>query len=109
MEAALAVAGQVWRGAVVDRGLAAASAAEALAADLAPGAVLAVRCHPRDLAAVAVTGLPATADPGLAPGDCVVEVPGGVLDARASVRARLAVEALAAALGRGAPATGDAP
>ncbi len=107
VEAALAVAGQVWRGAAVDWGAAAASAAEALAEGLAPGALLAVRCHPGDLAAVAATGLPARADAALAPGDCVVEVPGGVLDGRAAVRARLAVEALAAALGRGAPDGGD--
>jgi len=109
VEAAVAVAEQVWRGASVDRSAAAAAAAEALAEGLAPGAALAVRCHPGDLPAVAATGLAPTADRSLAPGDCVVEVPDGLLDARASVRARLAVEALAAALGRGAPDAGEAP
>ncbi|MCW4385733.1 FliH/SctL family protein [Salinibacterium sp. SYSU T00001] len=66
--------------------------------DVDPAVVLSVRVHPETLAALdeaaLVDGLNYSADPGLAPGDAIVDFPDGYLDARigaAVARARAAL------------------
>lgn len=53
--------------------------------------VVRVRAAPCDVAAI--RGVPVVADPELAPGDAVVELAGGALDARLGVRLALVLEA----------------
>jgi len=106
VEAVLAVAERVWREVPDDRSAAAARVAAELARDLDAATVLRARVHPKDANAVRTLGVAVVEDGGLAPGDCVLECTDGVRDARASVRARVAIEALASALGRAAPEGG---
>ncbi len=110
VDSVLAVAERVWvdMGEKVEKAEAAAVVAAELCSELRDKGPLRVQVHPDDRARVAELGAEVMSDPSLASGDCVVEAQDGVYDGRASVRARLAVDALASALGGRGRAEGGA-
>lgn len=100
VDAVLAVAKRVWGDLEVERSNSVARVAREISDEVDPGQSARFRVHPHDRQALESIGLMAIADPALSPGDCVAEVGGLVHDARASVRASLALEDLALSLGR---------
>ncbi|MFW5878689.1 MAG: FliH/SctL family protein [Myxococcota bacterium] len=99
VEAVISVAERVWGELGGSRSASAAMVAAALREELSGQGRLRARLHPDDLeAACGLEGLELVADESLSPGDCVMEIPGAVYDARAATRADLALGALAEAL-----------
>lgn len=109
IDAVLSVAERVWGDLGADRSEASARVARELRAEIPRCKVPRFRVHPDDVSALRGASLEPIADPSLRPGDCVAEVEGAVHDGRAVVRASLAVNALAAALGRSAKGVIDEP
>ncbi|WP_121866608.1 FliH/SctL family protein [Glutamicibacter nicotianae] len=96
IELAEAILGQV----LDDAHFAARSALERATAEVAPGALCQVRLNPRDLQLLRrgtgpAAGIDLVADPTLASGDAIAELPDGLLDARIAAGLQRAKDALA--------------
>jgi flagellar biosynthesis/type III secretory pathway protein FliH len=98
-DAVLSVAERVWGDLGADRPAAVARVVGEVRREVEGRSAIKLRVHPADLEGVrGLAGITAVADPSLSPGDCVAEADGTIYDGRATVRAEVALEALAQAL-----------